>query len=285
MAIATSPRSWGRYVAVGDSLSEGLADDAPGHPGEYIGWADRLALLLARRAEDHGRSFEYANLAVRGRLLADIVTHQLDAALELEPDLVSIWGGGNDCLRPGVDISTLLERLDGAVGRARATGADVLLGTPTNPKDAPVIGMTTGRFARMTAGIYTIAAQHDAYVTDMWGFTVLRDWRMWAPDRVHLSSEGHARLAQRAYAALGFVPEEGYDLPLPPGPVPSKSVVRRANVQWARDHAVPWVKRRINKVSTGDGRTGKRPVPTRLDPYSDPTAVAGPIVRPGRNPA
>ncbi len=139
MTIATTPRLWGRYVAVGDSLSEGLDDRAA--DGSYRGWADRLAELLADEAYAQGRPFEYGNLAVRGRLMADIATRQVDDALALQPDLVSIWGGGNDCLRPRADIDGVSALLDEAVARIRATGADVLMSTTTYVKGAPFVSL------------------------------------------------------------------------------------------------------------------------------------------------
>ncbi|HEY3882863.1 MAG TPA: SGNH/GDSL hydrolase family protein, partial [Trebonia sp.] len=61
------------FVALGDSFTEGLNDPAPG--GGFRGWADRLAGLLA--AEYPG--LRYANLAVRGKLLREIVAEQVPA--------------------------------------------------------------------------------------------------------------------------------------------------------------------------------------------------------------
>jgi len=127
-------RPWRRYVAIGDSFTEGMSDADPRSPGEYVGWADRLAGLLAEVAARDGVAFEYANLAVRGRLLADVTDRQLGDALALAPDLVSIVGGGNDILRPRADMSALAARLEEAVVAIRATGADVLLATPTDPE-------------------------------------------------------------------------------------------------------------------------------------------------------
>ena len=143
--MSAAPSRWTRYVAIGDSFTEGLNDDEPvDHPGvatpdRFSGWADRLAALLAADAEAAGEAFAYANLAVRGRLLADIAGSQADAALALEPDLVSVVGGGNDILRPRADVDALSARIESAVARIRATGADVLLFTPVDPRDAPVI--------------------------------------------------------------------------------------------------------------------------------------------------
>ena len=117
---------WTRYIAIGDSFTEGMSDPDPVTTGAYVGWADRLATSLADLAEADGRDFGYANLAIRGRLLADITQRQLPEALDLEPDLVSIVGGGNDILRPRADIDSLAVQLEEAVMRIRATGADVL---------------------------------------------------------------------------------------------------------------------------------------------------------------
>ena len=129
-----------RYVAIGDSFTEGMSDVDPHLEGQYIGWADRLAAHLATLAGEAGHDFAYANLAVRGRLLADVIGPQLDAAIALGPDLVSMVGGGNDILRARADLDSIAARLEAAVVRIRAAGADVLLATPVDPADAPSSG-------------------------------------------------------------------------------------------------------------------------------------------------
>ena len=187
-------RLWSRYVAIGDSFTEGMCDDDPllvgnGSHGEFAGWADRLAAHLSEMAQDSGLGFGYANLAVRGRKLADVVGPQLDKALVLEPDLVSIVGGGNDILRPKADLDALASRLEDAVKRIRATGADVLMATPVDPAEAPLVKATRGRAGVHAANIWSIARHHGAHVIDQWGLHALRDWRMWADDRIHMTSE------------------------------------------------------------------------------------------------
>ena len=110
-AAPAAPR-WRRYVALGDSFTEGLWDVPDGEPPVTAeteppglvcrGWADLLAGHLAERArltDPDGEPVRYANLAVRGRLLGPILTRQVPAALELGADLVSLIGGGNDLLR------------------------------------------------------------------------------------------------------------------------------------------------------------------------------------------
>lgn len=262
---------WTRYVAIGDSFTEGMCDegDRPGdereHHGEYVGWADRLATMLARVADREGASFAYANLAIRGRLLADVTDRQLPEALALGPDLISIVGGGNDIMRPAADMTALAARLERAVVAARATGADVLLATPTNPEGAPIIRHLRGRHAVHTANIWSIARRHGCHVIDQWGLGALQDWRMWAEDRIHMTSEGHRRVALAAFAALGYRPEDAdWEAPLPPRPAPARAERLRSDREWLATHVSPWVGRRLRGRSSGDTRAAKRPA---LAPY------------------
>ena len=112
-----------RYIAVGDSFTEGLDD--PAEDGSMRGWADRVADVLSATEPD----FEYANLAVRGRLIRQIVAEQVPAAVAMAPGLVSLAAGGNDIIRPGGDPDTLAEIFDSAVAGLRASGARVLIFT------------------------------------------------------------------------------------------------------------------------------------------------------------
>ncbi len=264
--------SWERYVAIGDSFTEGMSDDDvtamvdPSQPERYAGWADRLARHLADLAGAQGRSFGYANLAVRGRKLGDIVGPQLGAALELRPDLVSMVGGGNDLLRPTVDLDALAAGLEDAARQLRAAGADVLLATPTDTRDAGLFKALRARHAIHTANIHSIAQRHGCHVLDLWGLRSIQDWRMWSADRIHLSAEGHRRVASAALVALGLEPADAaYREPLPPAPASARADQLREHAEWVKVHAAPWVERRVRGTSSGDALSAKRP---RLEPVS-----------------
>ncbi len=260
-------RTWSRYVAIGDSFTEGMSDADPDREGQYIGWADRLAGHLAVLARETGHDFAYANLAVRGRLLADVIGPQLDAALALGPDLVSMVGGGNDILRPKADLDGIAARLEEAVVRIQATGADVLLATPVDPADAPLIRHLRGRHAIHTANIFSIGQRHGCYVINQWGMHALRDWRMWAEDRIHMTSEGHRRVALSALTALGHSTDRAdWTTPLPDAPVVGRREWAAANAAWARQHLRPWVQRRLRGESSGDNVTAKRPGLSTVEP-------------------
>jgi lysophospholipase L1-like esterase len=263
---------WTRYVAIGDSFTEGMSDPDPERPDAYVGWADRLAQRLDAVAEAEHLPFGYANLAVRGRTLSDVVGPQLDAALTMSPDLVSMVGGGNDLLRPSVDLDGLATRLEEAVVRLRSAGADVLLATPTDTRDAGLFRALRGRHAVHTANIFTIAQRHRCHVLNLWGMTALRDWRMWAEDRIHLTTEGHQRVAMAALAALGHDTEVSqWATPLPPADRTTRAEQLRGHAEWVRTHAAPWVERRVRGTSSGDQRDAKRPSLQHFrDPHGEP---------------
>lgn len=277
---------WTRFVALGDSFSEGLWDGSDDE-GPLRGWADRLAAeLSARRVAAGDEPLAYANLAIRGRKLRTIVTDQVDAALELRPDLVSLVGGGNDLLRLDGDPDRLAAMLEHAVRRLRAEGIDVLLATGFDTRNGRGTAFTRPKTAVFNANLWSIARREGAYVMDMWGVRSLRDWRMWAEDRIHLTPEGHARMAQSALVGLGLTPSTpDWDDPLAPLPPTPWADQLRADALWFRAHAVPWVSRRLHHTSTGDGRPPKYAAPVPLAVPGDPAGAPGsPAASDGRQP-
>jgi lysophospholipase L1-like esterase len=252
---------WTRFVVIGDSFAEGLGDPDPAIPGGWRGWADRMAEALAQRTPD----FTYANLAVRGRLLGQIVDEQIPAALALRPELVAISGGGNDLLRPGADVDALGALLDEAVGRLRAHDIDVIVFTGVDPLDSPVIRRLRGRIAAYNDHIRAIADRHGAFVVDLWTMSILRDWRMWGADRLHMSSAGHRRVALAVLETLGLpAPVPTWREPLPPLPELRYSARLLRDLRWARAYLAPWVVRRLRGRSSGDHVAAKRPALTPL---------------------
>ncbi len=150
-------------MALGDSFTEGIGDPEPQNPGGYRGWADRVAEELGRSQED----FAYANLAIRGRLLQQIINEQVGPpCLELQPDLVSISAGGNDLIRPGGDPDLLAEKLDAAVAELSSGGATVVLFNGPDTA-ASVLGRIRGKVAIYNENLRTVAARHDAIIADM----------------------------------------------------------------------------------------------------------------------
>ena len=231
----------------------------PSEPNCLRGWADRVAEALAADARSAGHDLGYANLAIRGRKLPAIIDEQVDAALALGPDLVSIHGGGNDVLRPKVDVDALAATYDEAVGRLASDGAHVVLFTIADPGLNGVIKVIRGRTAIFNEWVREIAERHGATLVDMWR---IRDWKVadvMDEDRLHLNAVGHQGIAIAVLDALGVE----HDLePLPPAlaPVLTPRQQRAAQLAWARTHLAPWVHRRVTGRSSGDGVEPKRPV-------------------------
>jgi hypothetical protein len=88
-------RDVGSFAAIGDSFTEGYGDFYPN--GSCRGWADRFAWLLAASAP----GLTYANLAVRGKLLRQVVTEQVSPAVAMKPDLISLAAAAMICCGPG----------------------------------------------------------------------------------------------------------------------------------------------------------------------------------------
>ncbi|GAA4881347.1 SGNH/GDSL hydrolase family protein [Serinicoccus chungangensis] len=258
---APQPRVWERFVALGDSFTEGLVDPDASAPTEdrYVGWADRVAAALAARNDALGAPFGYANLAIRGRLIDAVVSEQLPAALALHPDLVSLSAGGNDVLRPRVSMRAVMDRLEGAVAQVRETGADVLLVTAPDVSWAPLVNRVHPRMAEYTANLWAVGQRTGSFVVDIYTLRALHDARMWGPDRIHFSSEGHTRIAAQALWTLGLEQDEDWVTPLDPAPPLGRIESLQADREWVATHLRPWIRRRIRRESSGDDRVPKRP--------------------------
>ena len=250
-----STRHYLRYVAIGDSQTEGVGDgdDASG----LRGWADRLAGSLA--VTNPGLS--YANLAVRGRLAHQIRAGQLAPALALAPDLVTVVAGMNDVLRPRCDIDAVAGHLDAMFAALTSAGATVA--TLTFPEDigrlVPLAKALSPRLVALNRHIRAAAPRHGVIVAETAHHPVVTDPRLWSADRIHASPLGHARIAAAMAEALE-VPgsDDSWARPLPVMPGRRLSSIVD-EVRWAGGFLGPWLVRRLRGRSSGDGRSAKRP--------------------------
>jgi lysophospholipase L1-like esterase len=191
--------TWGSFVAMGDSFTEGMNDAYP--DGTYRGWAD---LVAARLAVEAGPDFGYANLAVRGNVLQQVLNEQLEPALAMRPSLVSFAAGGNDVLRRKVDPWGLVHRIDPAIARLRAAGADVILFRFADvTSHLPGQRIVGPRAAALNDGIKDLADRHGAILIDLFADKAFRNPLLWSADRLHMSPAGHRRVAAHVLNALG----------------------------------------------------------------------------------
>ncbi|MFF7449461.1 MULTISPECIES: SGNH/GDSL hydrolase family protein [unclassified Streptomyces] len=249
-------------VALGDSFTEGMSDLLPN--GSYRGWAD----LLAGRMAAVTPGFRYANLAVRGKLIQQIVEEQVDVAVAMRPDVITLVGGLNDTLRPKCDMNRVRALLTEAVERlAPACQELVLMRSPG--RQGPVLERFRPRMEELFACVDELAEKHGAIVVDLYGAPSLGDPRLWDVDRLHLTAEGHRRVAEAVWQKLGYDPEDrDWHMPMPATVPPGWAARRIADVRFARQHLLPWIARRLTGRSSGDGLPPKRP---DLLPYEDPS--------------
>ncbi|MCX4545563.1 SGNH/GDSL hydrolase family protein [Streptomyces sp. NBC_01565] len=246
-----------RYVALGDSQTEGLGDgdDTVG----LRGFADRLAEHLA----PHSPGLRYANLAVRGCVARQVHEEQLAPALALRPDLATVVAGVNDLLRPGFDADEVAGRLEAVFAALTAQGARVATVTfPDVARMTPLARPLSPRVTALNDRIRRAAHRHGVAVAETAHHPVVTDPRLWSPDRLHAAPLGHARIAAALADALGLPGSDDSwtrPLPGPPAVVPTGWRGVAGELRWVASFAGPWVGRRLRGRSSGDGRTAKRP--------------------------
>jgi lysophospholipase L1-like esterase len=255
--VAESEFSGGysRYVALGDSQTEGLwdGDDSTG----LHGFADRLAIAL----DTVSPGIAYANLAVRGKRIRDAIDEQLPAALAMEPDLITSCIGMNDVTRPGRSFATALADLEYFHDRLAETGATVVTTTfPDLERILPVGRLIANRVVEINAVIRTAAVRHGFRLVDLYGAPSMIDPDTWSSDRVHGSPRGHALFAAAAAEALGL-PGSNHDWAVARPDVVRPGFRSRMYSQtlWAQHLLMPWLWRHLRGRSSGDGRQAKRP--------------------------
>jgi len=237
-----------RYVAIGDSFTEGVGDELP--DGRPRGWAD---LVAQGWANGTGEAIRYANLAIRGRLAWPVVDGQLEAALALKPTHLSFNGGGNDMLRPRADMERIADAFSHVLRRCDEEGVTLILLSGANPSAGlPLAPLIQRRGDELSAAVLArIRDRPDVVRALNWPDRTLATPPFWSPDRLHMNARGHHRVAARVLEALGVpVDPAWWDLPIAPAPHLRRGAYYRA-------HVLPWVKRRLTRTSSGDGRTAK----------------------------
>ena len=248
-----------RYVAVGDSQTEGLwdGDDASG----VAGFADRLA----SRLEELNPGVLYANLAVRGRRIRDVLDDQLPKAVAMKPDLITSCIGMNDVTRPGRTFARALEDIDLLHDRLAESGATIVTTTfPDLEKILPVGRFLGVRVLEINGVIRAAAQRHGFRLVDLYDAPSLADPDVWSADRVHGSPAGHAVFAAAAAEALKL-PGSSHDWAMPTGELVRPGFRSRMYSQalWTQNLLMPWIWRHLRGLSSGNGRDPKRP---RLEP-------------------
>jgi lysophospholipase L1-like esterase len=249
-----------RLIICGDSFSEGMTDDLV--EGQYRGWGDRLADELSLHCEN----FTYANLAIRGKLVDQVIEDQVPQALKFvtgKETLVTFHAGANDALRPGYDAAKTIAKYQETVRKIAASGATLLLFTVLEDTGNKGKGseIWKKRFSEFNKAVREVGAEVGAIISDANELDFFKDSRFLAFDRLHLNPEGHWRVSQGVLEVLGYPYDAAWRIPLPPAEPTPWLKQRITGVLWFVLFALPWIIRRIQGKSSGDGRTAKYPQP------------------------
>ncbi|WP_236796515.1 SGNH/GDSL hydrolase family protein [Amycolatopsis sp. GM8] len=244
-----------RFIALGDSCTEGLYDPYPGSTS-YRGWADLAAASLATA----NPQLRYANLGVRGRRLDQIVVEQIPSALDLQPDVVALFGGANDVMNRNSRAEVVARRVDAAVRMLTRSVPTVAVFTLSDVSSRiPGVLPIRPRIDALNVAIRESAARHGALLVDLADEQV-DDLRYFGPDRLHLSEPGHRRLAAHLLTRLDVPFDPAWLEPLPGEPVhPGLG----SHAHWMWHEVLPAAAARTRDWFTGrspgDGFTAKRP--------------------------
>ena len=251
-----------RFIALGDSMTEGMCDDIIN--GHYRGWADRVADVLA----NENSQFTYLNLAIRGKLIGQVVRDQVPVALkysEGKRTLLSFHAGANDVIRPKYNPAAVIEEYSNAVRLLATSGAQlmvfcVLENTGENTRRAKI---WQERFRIFNENVRNMAQEVNAILLDPNHDSFWQDPRFLANDKLHLNAEGHRRVAHGVLAALSYPHDSTWRDPLPGRQRPIALIRLLKDIRWFFTFAIPWIIRRLRGRSSGDGRRAKYDVPVK----------------------
>jgi lysophospholipase L1-like esterase len=251
-----------RFIALGDSFTEGMSDEIIN--GNYRGWADRVADVLATQSTD----FTYVNLAIRGKLVNQVAQDQVPQAIPFvtgKETLLSFHAGANDVLRPNYRPENVFPIYNDAVRKLAATGATLMLFTvlERTGNTGKAADMWAGRFGTFNKNVREIAAEVGAIIVDANAELFLTDRRFLAFDRLHLNSLGQDRVANGVLEVLGMPFDPSWRIPLPAAKPTPVLIEKAVTVAWFITFALPWIWRRIRGKSSGDGRSAKYPKPVK----------------------
>ena len=250
-----------RFIALGDSMTEGMCDEIV--DGQYRGWADRVADTLAKE----NPNFTYVNLAIRGKLLHQVIDDQIPEAAKFvtgPETLVSFHAGANDVLRPNYQAEVAFAKYEKGISDLTKTGATVMVFTVIDRVEGngKTAQLWHERFSAFNVNVRQVANKYGAIIIESDSAKWMADLRFLARDRLHLNSDGHWRLSQAVLENLGKESDPKWKIPLDPATAKSRLRKNLENIIWIIIFVLPWIWRRVRGRSSGDGRSAKYVQPT-----------------------
>lgn len=228
--------------------------------GQYRGWADRVADVMS----EHHPDFTYANLAIRGKLVHQVLDGQIEAAIAQvtgPQTLISFHAGVNDVIRPRYKADIVLPLYADAVRRLATSGATIMLFTVLEKtgKTGKASEMWEQRFREFNRNVRAVGQEVGAIIVDAHEEVAFNDRRFLAFDRLHLNAMGQEWVTQAILELIGLPFNARWRDPLPPVKQPPRLVRAALTSLWFITFALPWMWRRARGKSSGDGRSCKYP--------------------------
>jgi lysophospholipase L1-like esterase len=237
-------------------MTEGMCDEIV--DGNYRGWADRTADTLAKDSPN----FSYANLAIRGKLLHQVIDGQIPDAVRFitgPETLVSFHAGANDVLRPNYQAEVAFAQYEKGISDLAKTGATIIVFTVVDRVEGngKTAQLWHERFSAFNVNVRAVANKYGATIIEADSAKWMADLRFLAKDRLHLNSDGHWRLTQAVLEKLGKDFDEAWKIPLAPAGKKPWLKKNGENLLWIISFVIPWIWRRLRGRSSGDGRRAK----------------------------
>ncbi|MEG7879759.1 SGNH/GDSL hydrolase family protein [Bacillus paranthracis] len=189
---------WKRFVAIGDSFTEGIGDEVEGIV--LKSWVDHFVQLCVN-------DIEYANFAKRGLITKEIRSQQLEKALTFNPDLVSLIAGANDVLKGRWNHYAYKEDMKCMIDTLSETGADIMIAnlpdfTVRLPFSTEKKQVLKEQLLEANEVILSLSREHQLHHIDFWNHQLVNDNTLWSKDFIHPNSKGYVKVAELIFSSL-----------------------------------------------------------------------------------
>ena len=189
---------WKRFVAIGDSFTEGIGDEVEGIA--LKSWVDHFVQLCVN-------DIEYANFAKRGLVTKEIRSQQLEKALTFNPDLVSLIAGANDVLKGRWNHYAYKEDMKCMIDTLSKTGADIMIANLTDftvrlPFSTEKKQVLKEQLLEANEVILSLSREHQLHHIDFWNHQLVNDNTLWSKDFIHPNSKGYVKVAELIFSSL-----------------------------------------------------------------------------------
>ena len=187
-----------RFVAIGDSFTEGIGDEVEGIA--LKSWVEHFVQLCVN-------DIEYVNFAKRGLVTKEIRSQQLEKALTFNPDLVSLIAGANDVLKGRWNHQEYKNDMEIIIDTLSKTDADIIIGnlpdfTVRLPFASEKKEVLKEQLLEANEVIFSLSREYKLHHIDFWNHPLVNDNTVWSKDLIHPNSKGYVKVAELIHSSL-----------------------------------------------------------------------------------